>query len=143
MNAILTMNQVEKLREVRYDIYKRMLYFKYEREGLLMDIQHIFPQSFLDTVINRQQTEQSLIIDVREQHEWDYYHLPDSIHMPMRQIPNRLSEIPQDQHLYIICAHGVRSAVVTDFLLNQNYTKVYNVAGGMAAVCEILGYAYD
>jgi rhodanese-related sulfurtransferase len=108
-----------------------------------MESYHIYPQPFVETIVNGAPSAQTLIIDVREQHEWDYYHLPSSKHIPMREIPNRLSEIQPDQNLYIICAHGVRSAVVTDFLLNQNYKNVFNVAGGMAAVSEILGFAYD
>jgi rhodanese-related sulfurtransferase len=38
----------------------------------------------------------------------------------------------------------VRSAVVTDYLIQQQqYSRVYNVAGGMAVVAELLGFEYD
>jgi rhodanese-related sulfurtransferase len=103
----------------------------------------IFPQDFVQKYSN-QQLQEALIIDVREPYEWEYYHLEHSQLIPMKQIPQRLSELPQDRDVYIICAHGVRSAVVTDFLIQHaQYSRVYNVAGGMAAVAGLLGFDYD
>jgi rhodanese-related sulfurtransferase len=103
----------------------------------------IFPQDFVEKYTG-QALGDALVIDVREMHEWDYYHLEHSTLMPMKQIPQRLADLPLDRDLYIICAHGVRSAVVTDYLIQQQqYSRVYNVAGGMAVVAELLGFEYD
>ncbi len=103
----------------------------------------IFPQDFVQKYSNQQLIE-ALIIDVREPYEWDYYHLEHSQLIPMKQIPQRLAELPHDRDIYIICAHGIRSAVVTDYLIQHaQHTRVYNVAGGMAAVAELLGFDYD
>ncbi len=103
----------------------------------------IFPQDFVQKYCN-QKLEEALIIDVREPYEWEYYHLEQSQLIPMKQIPQRLAELPHDRELYIICAHGIRSAVVTDYLIQHaNYKRVINVAGGMAAVSELLGFDYD
>lgn len=83
------------------------------------------------------------IIDVREQAEWDYYHIEGSRHVPMNTIPGRLDELDSEQPLYIVCAHGVRSEKVCRFLAEQGYDDLTNIAGGMAAVSALEGFQYD
>lgn len=102
----------------------------------------ISPATFVEALQNGAY-EDHLIIDVREPYEWDYYHLDEAQLMPMNSIPGRLQELPQDKDLYIICAHGVRSRMVCGFLLQQGFERVVNVEGGMAAVAELRGFAYD
>jgi rhodanese-related sulfurtransferase len=87
--------------------------------------------------------EDEWIVDVREPHEWDYYHLDEAILMPMNSIPGRLNELPRDKTLYIVCAHGVRSEMVSRYLDESGYERVVNVTGGMAAVAALLGFEYD
>ncbi|WNQ09320.1 rhodanese-like domain-containing protein [Paenibacillus aurantius] len=87
--------------------------------------------------------EKLYVLDVREIHEWNYYHLEGSHHMPMNTIPSRLGELPENETLYVICAHGVRSAVVCEYLLGHGFSDVKSVAGGMAAVSGMRGFAYD
>lgn len=85
----------------------------------------------------------ALVIDVREPYEWEYYHLDDTILMPMNTIPERLNELPKHQTIYVICAHGVRSYAVCRYLTQQGYGDIHNVAGGMAAVASLNGFRYD
>jgi rhodanese-related sulfurtransferase len=85
----------------------------------------------------------SLIIDVREPEEWEYYHLEHSKLMPMNTIPSRITELSGDKTIYVICAHGVRSAMVCDYLLQHGLTDIVNVKGGMAAVAALRGFQYD
>ncbi|WP_028548702.1 rhodanese-like domain-containing protein [Paenibacillus sp. UNC451MF] len=102
----------------------------------------IDPRSFVDK-LNRKDLGDSLIIDVREPMEWDYYHLDEASLIPMNTIPGRLAELPRDRTLYIVCAHGVRSANVCYYLREQGYEDVINVEGGMAAVSSLRGFQYD
>jgi len=83
------------------------------------------------------------IIDVREQMEWDYYHLDSSLLMPLNTIPHRLDEIAADKAVYIICAHGVRSRGACRYLAEKGYSSLHNVVGGMAAVASLRGFQYD
>ncbi len=85
----------------------------------------------------------AIIVDVREPFEWDYYHLEPSVLIPMNTVPERLDELPRDKPLYIVCAHGVRSAMVCNYLLSQGYTQIKNVQGGMSAVAMLRGFQYD
>lgn len=73
------------------------------------------------------------LIDVREAHEVEICRIPGAEHIPMRQIPERLGDLPQDKHLLIHCHHGGRSMRVTEFLRSRGFTAVSNVAGGIDA----------
>jgi len=74
-----------------------------------------------------------LVIDVREAAELAICALPGALHLPMRQVPDRLGEIPRDRALVVLCHHGVRSRVVAEFLLRHGFADVANLAGGIDA----------
>ena len=74
-----------------------------------------------------------MILDVREQDEWDAGHIPGAVFMPMGQVPDRLSEIPKDKTVIVQCRSGNRSSQVTDFLVQQGFTNVHNMTGGIKA----------
>jgi molybdopterin/thiamine biosynthesis adenylyltransferase/rhodanese-related sulfurtransferase len=73
------------------------------------------------------------LVDVREPHEHEAGHLPDSIHIPMRQVPARLAEIPHDKDVVVYCRSGARSANAAEFLRHNGFTTVLNLRGGMQA----------
>ena len=74
-----------------------------------------------------------LILDVREQFEYDAGHIPGITLIPMGEVPARLSEIPTDKEVILTCRSGNRSGQVTDFLRQQGYTNVHNMEGGIVA----------
>lgn len=104
--------------------------------------QNTTPEELLD-LMERGQLEANQIIDVREPFEWEFYHLEHSTLIPMNTIPRRLAELDGDKPLYIVCAHGVRSAAVCEYLAEQGYSDLYNVSGGMAAIASAKGFQYD
>ncbi len=59
--------------------------------------------------------------------------IPGAAHIPMGQIPTRISEIPQDRPIVVYCATGQRSGVVTEALRQAGHPQVFNVAGGIVA----------
>ena len=72
-----------------------------------------------------------VILDVREQNEWDAGHIPGALFIPMGEIGARLSEIPTDKTVIVQCRSGNRSSQVTDYLQRQGFTNVHNMAGGL------------
>lgn len=74
-----------------------------------------------------------LLLDVREHHELEVCRIEGSVHIPMGEIAERLEELPRDVPIVCQCHHGGRSAQVQDFLLEQGYTDVYNLEGGIHA----------
>src|SRR5689334_3784233 len=73
-----------------------------------------------------------VLLDVREDDEWQRGHAPGAQHIPMGQVPARLDEIDQDATLYVVCQAGGRSQRVAQYLARNGYTPV-NVTGGMLA----------
>lgn len=72
------------------------------------------------------------VLDVREAFEWKAGHIEGAQHIPMRQIPGRLDEVPGDRFLVAVCRSGHRSGEVTRFLSDKGF-EVENLDGGMKA----------
>ena len=77
--------------------------------------------------------DQVLLLDVREPVEWTAGHLANAQHIPMRQVPTQLESLPRDVEIVVYCRSGARSANVQHYLLNNGFTKVKNLAGGLIA----------
>ena len=71
-----------------------------------------------------------ILLDVRESYEWQQMHVPNSLHVPMNQIPASLGKLNKEANIVVICATGSRSYSVTAFLA-QNGFKVRNLRGGI------------
>ena len=86
----------------------------------------------LQSLINDEQSTHFLL-DLREQNEFDYCHITGSHHMPMQTVPNRLDDLPKDCSIITICHLGMRSQQVAQFLLQQGFTDIINLHGGIHA----------
>jgi len=78
----------------------------------------------------------SLLLDVREPFEIAICAVAGSRHIPMRQIPESLTDLPRDRHILVLCHHGGRSQRVTQFLRANGFDNATNVAGGIDAWAE-------
>ncbi len=87
----------------------------------------------LQKKIQNQKQGNLLLLDVREQHEFEFTHIEGSQHIPLHQIPERLSEINSSQECVAICHHGIRSQHAAAFLLSVGFTQIYNLSGGIDA----------
>lgn len=76
------------------------------------------------------------VLDVREDWELATVALPDTLNIPMRQVPQRVTELPRDKPLVVMCHHGGRSRQVTGWLRQNGYTQASNLAGGIHAWAE-------
>jgi len=74
-----------------------------------------------------------VLLDVREQWEWDRARIEGARHIPMRDIPARVGEIDPDKEIVAICHHGGRSLQVAMFLEKNGFAKVHNLQGGVDA----------
>ncbi|HML39127.1 MAG TPA: rhodanese-like domain-containing protein [Bellilinea sp.] len=75
----------------------------------------------------------AFILDVREQDEWNDYHIPGATLIPLGELSSRLNEVPQDQTVVVVCRSGNRSASGRDILLNAGFTQVTSMAGGVSS----------
>jgi rhodanese-related sulfurtransferase len=76
------------------------------------------------------------LLDVREPDEWQAGHIPDAVHIPMRELGDRAGEIPRAADVYVVCRSGMRSAQVTVALNNAGW-QARNVDGGMQRWAEV------
>ncbi len=75
----------------------------------------------------------AILIDVREQWEWNQQRIPGAILIPLAEIPHRLDEIPDDRDVYVHCRLGGRSANAAEFLHEHARPRAINVLGGIEA----------
>lgn len=74
----------------------------------------------------------ALLLDVREQDEWDAGHAPDAKHVPLGELNARVDELSKDRPIVAICRMGGRSEKATIALRNSGYDAI-NLDGGMRA----------
>jgi rhodanese-related sulfurtransferase len=72
----------------------------------------------------------TFVLDVRTQEEWDEYHVPNTTLIPLDELPNRVSEVPQGQKIVVICRSGNRSDDGRDILRQAGYDAT-SVTGGV------------
>lgn len=74
----------------------------------------------------------STVLDVREDDEWAAGHIEGAVHIPLSELPARLSDLPDADPLVVICRSGGRSAQATAYL-QQIGIEAVNLDGGMRA----------
>lgn len=74
-----------------------------------------------------------VLLDVREDWEVQTCRLAESMHIPLRSIPQRWSELNPEAKIVCICHHGMRSAHAAMFLARQGFAQLYNLNGGIDA----------
>ena len=74
------------------------------------------------------------LLDVREPWEFETAHMEGAKLVPMGDIPSRAhQELDPEDHIVVICHHGVRSMNVTAWLRQQGFDKVQSMRGGIDA----------
>ena len=74
-----------------------------------------------------------LLLDVREQWEWDKCHFDKARLLPMGQIMANIDSLDKSQELVIICHHGIRSMQVARYFESIGFDKIINLKGGIDA----------
>jgi rhodanese-related sulfurtransferase len=75
----------------------------------------------------------SFVLDVRQPEEWNETHVPGTTLIPLGELQSRVSELPKDKEIVVICRSGNRSQQGRDILLNAGFDQVTSVAGGVNA----------
>jgi len=72
------------------------------------------------------------LLDVREPGELEKAKIEGSTDIPMGDVPLRAhQELDPDDHIVVLCHHGVRSLTVTNWLRQQGFEKAQSVRGGI------------
>lgn len=73
------------------------------------------------------------LLDVRENWEFQFCRIEGSRLIPMGHVPTEAGTLDREREMVVICHHGVRSFSVCRFLEYNGFTRVSNLAGGVAA----------
>jgi rhodanese-related sulfurtransferase len=76
------------------------------------------------------------LLDVREPWEYAQAHVTQARLVPLGELERRVSEVPRDQPVLVICHSGQRSLAAASYLRQLGYPDVSNVDGGTAAWIE-------
>ncbi len=76
---------------------------------------------------------QVTLIDVRRPDEYtgELGHIPGAALLTLDQLPAKIETLAKDKPIVFICRSGGRSAQATAFALENGFTEVYNMKGGM------------
>ncbi|GAA0559671.1 MAG: sulfurtransferase [Alteromonadaceae bacterium] len=79
-----------------------------------------------------------VLLDIREDHEWDKGHLPEAMHLGKGIIERDIEQTVADkkQKIVLYCGGGYRSALSAQTLQQMGYQNVYSLAGGYREWCE-------
>lgn len=87
----------------------------------------------LELKVKMDEKQDFVLIDVREPNEWDIANIKGATLLPLSQLPNRFKELEKfkGKEIVVHCKSGVRSMKAINFLKQQGFSKLVNVAGGI------------
>ncbi len=71
------------------------------------------------------------LVDVREPHEYEICRIEGSSLIPLSQIKDRIGELDPESEIVIHCHHGGRSLKAAEYLLENGFSKVKSLKGGI------------
>src|SRR5699024_9639259 len=76
-------------------------------------------------------TQNIIVIDVREQDEYDSGHIPEAQSIPLNELEKGIAQLNKEDEIYVICRSGNRSDLAAKMLSQNKFKKVFNVVEGM------------
>jgi adenylyltransferase/sulfurtransferase len=77
------------------------------------------------------------LLDVREPYEYQIANIGGTL-IPQGEVPQRLAEIDRNSEIVVQCRSGGRSQRIAEFLAQQGYPNVKNLAGGILAWADAI-----
>lgn len=72
------------------------------------------------------------VLDVRTEREFDAGHIGDAHHIHGGLLQERVTEVPRDREVAVVCGSGYRASIASSFLKRRGYERVITVLGGMS-----------
>jgi rhodanese-related sulfurtransferase len=104
----------------------------------MSEIPHISVQALAQKIAESTDLPSDLqLVDVREPQELAIVQLPGFIHLPLSQAQQWSQDITAhldpSKATYVLCHHGMRSLQMSGWLLQQGFSQVHNISGGIDA----------
>jgi rhodanese-related sulfurtransferase len=82
--------------------------------------------------------ENLILLDVREDWEWEKAHLEGAIHIPFSELDRRTEELDSQSEIIVYCHHGDRSIDGCLLLWERGFRKIRSLTGGIEAWSELI-----
>ncbi len=79
-------------------------------------------------LVNRREV---VLLDVRNVEEYNSGHIPDTLFIPLPELESRLNELDQSDRILLYCRSGTRSTQAAIILIENGFTHIYNMKGGI------------
>ena len=83
-----------------------------------------------------QTNDQPLLLDVREQWEFDYCRIKGSILISMGELASKIDTLDRAQETIMICHHGIRSRQMGYYMEQVGFNRIINLEGGVERWAE-------
>jgi rhodanese-related sulfurtransferase/glyoxylase-like metal-dependent hydrolase (beta-lactamase superfamily II) len=87
--------------------------------------------------------EEVTVLDVRNADEFAAGHIPGSVHIPYRELGDRLDEIPGSGPIAAVCSGGKRSGLAASILQREGYERVIHVGRGGVGTWQRAGHPVE
>ncbi|MGD0739953.1 MAG: molybdopterin-synthase adenylyltransferase MoeB [Terracidiphilus sp.] len=106
--------------------------------GQETNLKNGIPQITVQELKQRRDAGEDLfVLDVREPYEYQIANIGGTL-IPQNEVPQRLPEIDRNREIVVQCRSGGRSQRVAEFLAQQGYPNVKNLAGGILAWADAI-----
>ncbi|MDM5328243.1 rhodanese-like domain-containing protein [Neobacillus sp. CF12] len=72
-----------------------------------------------------------VVLDVRTPEEYQEEHIPNAILLPLQELENKLNDLDKEETYIVVCRSGNRSTQASEILINNKFTNINNLTGGM------------
>lgn len=86
-------------------------------------------QCFIDEIDSKAKDPSCIVVDVRTPREYARSRIEGSVNIPIDDLRARISEIPKDKKVYLVCRSALRSYIAARILSQRGY-DCWNMAGG-------------
>lgn len=83
--------------------------------------------------VNLMDNDNLIILDVRDDKERKLGFIDNDLHIPLKQVKNKISTIDNKKDILVYCRSGSRSAHIASMLSNNNFDNVFSLKGGITA----------
>ena len=87
--------------------------------------------------------ESIVVLDVRDDDEYERAHIPGSVHIPFGELPERSGELPRDRTIAAVCSGGKRSGLAASLLQREGFERVLHVADGGVGTWQRQGHPVE
>lgn len=91
-----------------------------------LEITLISPAEVYEIITN---DEDYIILDVRNQDEYNEGHLGKALLIPVDELGERIDELNENKPIIVYCRSGVRSSIAASILIENGFTQVYDMGG--------------